>query len=393
MATYYVKESSAGSGNGSNWANAMSWATMLTTIASGDTAYVSGSISRTTSTDALSFTGYNTSPIKIIGCTEASDTNGYQGRSNGFGALVTTNFASVSYTSGTFAPGAGKTYIIIQNIAFSASSRNGAVVTLQDHSQLINCTVINTTNNASASGVSVALPGIVNCDVTVSGSSASTALSMSNGTYAYGCRLTCPNGKGVLIASAAAASIVNCVLYSCSIAVFISGTSTAGRAFVAGCTIQGCGKAFQLPGYAMVGISSFLNCMVTDNTTAWDSLYASTDPLAIARIGNRTRDNTTIETSGAFTNWPTLLPVTTDGGSQSSDYVAYASGDFRIVSTSPATGAGFPTGEIGAYQRNDNYPVIGDVKSGVSYGQANEFTGSYSAGGGADFPDAIMVGG
>ena len=57
------------------------------------------------------------------------------------------------------------------------------------------------------------------------------------------------------------------------------------------------------------------------------------------------------------------------------------SGDLRLIAAAPGKGQAKPyAADIGACQRVENYPAAADVESGVQYGQANEFTGTYTGG-------------
>jgi hypothetical protein len=93
--------------------------------------------------------------------------------------------------------------------------------------------------------------------------------------------------------------------------------------------------------------------MVTDN-----SGYAINGTSnGMAYIGpNRVRDNTsgTIVTGINSSNWLAIgrfWPLTTtDTGGPESDYVNAASGDYNLVSTSPAVGSSYPKyADFGAY--------------------------------------------
>lgn len=76
-------------------------------------------------------------------------------------------------------------------------------------------------------------------------------------------------------------------------------------------------------------------------------------------------------------------------------FVNAAAGDFRLQATSPCINAGYPSGDIGAYQRaKGTVPIVGDVKSGVSYnvgGQDGTLVGTYAGGGGGSVIGSSVI--
>jgi hypothetical protein len=95
----YVTNSGAGTADGSSLANAWSWATMLTSLSAGQRANVQGAITRTTSSDVFTNAGTAANPMGLRGINSTLDDLEANGRTRG-GALVTTNFPVITYTTG-----------------------------------------------------------------------------------------------------------------------------------------------------------------------------------------------------------------------------------------------------------------------------------------------------
>lgn len=123
----YVSGAGAGAHDGSSPANAFSWAEMLTDTASGSVRYnlVSGSISRTTSTDTFTTAGSATAPRHLRGYNSSIGDLQSQGRTAG-GALITTNFPAITYTTGrvTFPE-----HMIVENITLTSAATAATVTT------------------------------------------------------------------------------------------------------------------------------------------------------------------------------------------------------------------------------------------------------------------------
>jgi len=124
----YVTSAGAGDLSGSDEANAMPWDTMVSTIvaagaggSAGIRYNVKGAVSRTTTTQTISGGGTATSPLVIRGYTTTIG-DGYLGRTNGSGPLITTNMPGISYTTGTLTVSATLTIIESLNIT---GARNG----------------------------------------------------------------------------------------------------------------------------------------------------------------------------------------------------------------------------------------------------------------------------
>lgn len=122
-------------------------------------------------------------------------------------------------------------------------------------------------------------------------------------------------------------------------------TSTAFQANIDTCMIHGCGTGIKQPSTAsQTTLSRIQNCYIAGSTTAGIDLQSANN----SWMGyNRLRDN---GTSGNFTgtgNWPTTensVNYTTDSD-DASELVNVAGGDYRIKNTATIWGMGFGVSE------------------------------------------------
>jgi hypothetical protein len=167
----YVTDAGAGAADGTSLANAWSWATMLTTLAAGQRANVQGAITRTTNTDAFTNAGTATTPIAIRGINATAGDLEANGRTAG-GALVTTNFPVVTYTTGGLTIPNGTN---CEHVSFT-SAKAGATLTAGSFSLLRRCTVANThASSVSAIGYSYTQTSTATTDCDFSCASSNTS--------------------------------------------------------------------------------------------------------------------------------------------------------------------------------------------------------------------------
>lgn len=341
--------------NSTNPLTPMSWATMIANVTAGDDVWVKGSISRTTSFDGLTNAGTAASPIIITGYgTTIGD--GYLGRNNGNGSLITTNFATVSYTSGNFSP--AKANLILRNLVLTGTSASGTVLGVSSGpTTVIECSITNTGNNASSKAMTdnQNATSVINCDLTCATGDAINS-SGFNSSYLSN-RISASGGNGINLTSNLATIVGNTFL-PCAIGVKI-GAANSSAAIIVQNTFYGQTTAcVQVLNSASATLrTTIVGNMMTDSAYAVKSLYQPTGDLPITRYYNRTRDNTSADTG--FTEWPSIGEVTTDTGGPETDYVNAAGNDFRLISTSPAKGAGVPAYiDIGACQFQDQTRVF-----------------------------------
>lgn len=310
-----------------------------------------GSTSRTTTTDTLTGDGTSTSPVIIRGYATAIG-DGFQGRTSGNGALVTTNMPTVTYTTGRLSA-AGANWIIYESISISGGP-SAALLAIGTNCCVKSCQIVNSSTNAAAQGLS----SDANCvifdnDVTMSGASGGQfAISLSS-TDSRVIANRVDGGPCVGIRVGGRAVVVDNLIFS-SAGVGISITATAAISYISGNTIVGGSTS----GIEIVTGTTVLQCiinnMITDNGGyGIDGVSAAN---AIFAAYNRTRDNT----SGAdnlATDWLAATKyghVTTDTGGAETDYTAAGSDDYTLISASPAKGAGWWSyRDIGAFQRQE----------------------------------------
>lgn len=403
MATYYVNATGAASGTGSGnaFGNAMTFADFLDymvvggsfTAAAGDVFKIinTGTASRTTTTDTLVNGGTTTSPVTIEGV-DSSGNSFEPSRTNGNGALITTNMPVLSYTTGRVnITGAA---IVLKNL--NIQTANSAVsVTMKDLSTtLIGCSLTNSSTNAAASCTSVLGGKVINCDLSLTGGTNGNVCvtSSTSGGQLIGCRIKGGNVKAVDVGGGAP-TIAGCVIFG-SAGMGIAVTSTSASPSIYGNTIVGnTGDGIDIV-TGSTAYQSIFNNLITDNGGYGIDGVSAANAIVAAynRIDRNTSGATNLATdwlaaTNIGNNTTNLADTSTPGDNE---YVTPGSNDYRLKTASYAKGVGLlPYADIGACQRQENYPAAADVKTGVTYGPNNESTGSYSASGGG----AIVIGG
>lgn len=358
----YVNSAGSGSADGSSEANAMSYATFLDymitggsfTAAAGDRFnIIQDTYARTTTTDTWVNGGTATSPVIIRGY-KTTITDGYQGRTNGSGPLVTTNMPSITYTTGRLTITGN--FIILESLNITGAPSN-STVSLTAANYLVHCVVANTGTNASSEAVfcgsSGAPAACFDCDMTFSGASGGRgAVSLGNNASSLiGCRIKGGVIRGVRVASNVHSLIEGCVIYGSTNGIETLATS-------AGMTVRNC----TIVGNSNDGINIItgttvsqvlIGNLITDNTQYGINGVAAGN--AIFAAYNRLDRNGTA--TNLATDWlaATSYGHNTTSATQANEYESYAGNDFRLKSTSPAKGAGFfPYMDLGAIQRQES---------------------------------------
>jgi hypothetical protein len=308
----YVTTTGAGANDGTDEANAYTFAQMLTAIGAGSAA------------------GFRYSN----------------------GALITTNMPEITYTTGRW-NGAGADFWIYESLNFTAAAANNAV-TLGSSGVMFNCNVVNNNTNASTGGIltSTANNIIANCDVALTaGSGGDSAIFASGNPRIIGCRIDGGPTDGIETGSSLIA--VGNVIYS-SGGHGIEVTATGSIITLISNTIVSCtGNGVEIPSGSTV-LGCYVNNMVTDNGGFGFDFNATTVASFLAY--NRTRDNSggAIGSAGDWATATTYNHVTTDTGGGETDYTDAGSNDYTLISASPAKGVGhFAFLDIGALQRQE----------------------------------------
>lgn len=367
----YVAVVAAGAADGSTINDPMDWATLrgATWMAKGDASlagtrfnvqagtYVMGAA------DTWTSDGTATSPIILRGC-DASWNPITPTRTNGNGALITTNMPFLDYSGGNWRIIAtASDYIIFQGFRIS-SAGSGNALDLGGQCLAYGCQVTNSSNNSSAACIRAnsANSTILDCDAILSAASGPTsgAINLSAaGTRCIGCHVQDSPGIGIDMTALPSFSINNVIFNHDGYGIYVANTTTSGYWMIIGNTIYG-GKGISTANVAYTALSVILNNHVTDITEVGE--YAFTNPNVTGSpvvLGwNRTRDINTGVTSWAG-DWPTATTwnhVTTDTGGASTDYVN-APSNLNLIPKAPGKSSGLPLYmDIGGVQSRDLSP-------------------------------------
>jgi hypothetical protein len=132
-----------------------------------------GAIARAATADTLTGGGTVTSPVVIRGYSGTTPGDGNQGRTNGSGALVTTNMPSLTYTTAALTTGA---WTILESMNVTGAP-SGPLVTEGADGSVKGCVVNNSSTNAAAIGLTTGglRATVFDNDITLSGGAGGTA--------------------------------------------------------------------------------------------------------------------------------------------------------------------------------------------------------------------------
>lgn len=362
----YVSTTGAGAHDGTSEANAFSWTEMVTdsaTSAAGTRYNIKNdaTYSRTTASDSLGG-GTSTSPKIYRGYSSAIG-DGYQGRTNGNGPLITTNMPVITYTTGRITTIGLNMIIESLNVTSQVTGSSGTI-NPQSGVQLLRCKVDNTGTVSTALGIITSGNNqVIECDITQSGASGGVAVSMGGGIIEH-CRIKSTSSHGVLCAGAAAFFVNKNTIYECG-ADGVNVNNVSSIPYIMGNTIVGnTGDGVDIVG-AHTSPGLVEGNMITDNGGWGVNLNSSNSLISLGY--NRTRDNTSGKYSNS-TDWAAATSwgdVTTDTGGQSTDYVSASTDNYALISESPGTSAAFPYESMGAYQRSQTSSVSFGPLSGT----------------------------
>lgn len=360
----YVNNAGSGSADGTSEANAMSFATFTDymstggsfTAAAGDRFNIKGTItSRTTTADVWINVGTITSPIIIRGYNSTIGDLTSLARTNGNGPLVTTNYPSITYTTGGITISGN--FIIVEALNITSANVGSGVGTVKLNGTdlyMKRCSITNSGTNANSTGVTLAAArdAVIDCDVSLTGASGGTAaIAISSATVTsrvIGCRVKGGPSVGI---SASGTSVIakNTIYASTGIGVSLSGGSSNSCVVLDNTIVGGGADGINL----LTGTTAtqiLIGNIITDNTG--DGIDMVSTANAAYASNNRTRDNATAYNNAG--DWLTATKyndVTTDTGGPETDYVNSAGNDYNLIWGSPARGAGNPLyADIGALQ-------------------------------------------
>lgn len=313
-------------------------------------------------TDTLAFSGTSTSPIRIIGYkttrpTATTDGDGYLGRTNGNGALITTNLPALTYNS-TFQLNATGSFLIVENLNI-AGSRSAPVATITTDSLIRGCAFTNSSTNAAAAGLIINTRCLaLDCDAFLTGASGgAAAFTTSTGTAGvrfFGCRgkTTSTTAAAFTTSTSGAPIFESCTAYASGIGILINSSNTGWAGSITRCTIVGnTSDGIQTPTLTTQVVIG--DNMITDNGGYGINLNAAGSSAVL--FNNRTRDNTLGAINGGtnYVNATNYGAVTTDTGGPETDYVNSGGNDYNLIAGSPAVSVALPLySSMGALQRS-----------------------------------------
>jgi hypothetical protein len=291
-----------------------------------------GTYTRTAS-DTPTADGTTTSPIVWRGYTTTIG-DGYLGRNAG-GNLITTNMPLIAFDPGFRWIGGGADIIHFQAIRFTGNVSND-VVELGSDCHLLHCSVVNTSTNASASGIdSTTNAGVrvIDCDVQAGGASGGAyAISVRGaGSYIKGCRAKCVGGVGLLVRSNVTAA--NNTVYRCTTG--IHSDNTSGNALIENNTIVNCTG----DGIDILTGTTGRQCIVGNTITDCGGYAIDFNTSTCVKLVsyNRIRDCTSgaVNGGGDWNDGTNVVIVTTDTGGPETDYTDQANDDYTLIAAAP----------------------------------------------------------
>lgn len=348
----YVTTTGAGTHDGTSEANAFTWAEAITDSVSSavGTRYNvknNATYSRTTSVDSGWGNGSTTAP-KILRGYNTTPGDGYLGRSGTTGELITTNFPTISYSSGRLNTG---TFWVVECLNITRTNNDTAFALGGSQGHFIFRCRVSASGTSSGGAINQTSTGLtMECDIfQTAGSGGATALNL-NGGQVWRSRIKSTSGPGLLAATSAGGQVKNCLIYQCGTD-GISCTNTTGPLVILDNTIvANTGDGIDLVA-SHVAQALIEGNMITDNG-AWGINFNNT--VQFIQLGyNRFRDNV----SGQYSHTPDWVTatdhgnVTTDTGGPSTDYNDTSTLDWTLIAQSPGVSAAWPYSSMGAYQR------------------------------------------
>lgn len=347
----YVTDAGAGTADGSSLANAWSWATMLTTLASGQRANVQGAITRTTNTDVFTNNGTTAAPISVRGINASLGDLEANGVTRG-GAPITTNFPVITYTTGKVT---WPTFCVQEHLAGTGAPTAGTSFAGAANGFMRRCDFRNThATNSTASGATASSPSFTEeCFFSIASSNAA-AFAFTMGGRAARIVATAGSAGGGGISITATGSLTHCMIRDVA-----AGISITALANIEGCSFR------NVSGNAIANGSTanITNCVawlanggkwynstgsVRQHFQNFNAVGCAGTPAADTNAGDWPVDNQITLTSDPFTSSTDLSLNNTSGGGlacQGTANFAYLDGGaWQVQATPPAGGLGAGTG-------------------------------------------------
>lgn len=335
----YVTDAAGGGGVGSE-GDPWTLAEALTSAVAGDRVNILSDSGYSLGVDTISNAGTVFDLIVFRGYNSTIGDLQNPGRSSTTGKIDKTGFPAITLT-GILTP---NTHAIFQNLAFTGALSSQLISSAAiDEFAFIECEVINTQNNASASCVRLDNQCLaINSDFECTGASHGLMVRFDSFSLAASCRFKAVAGDAIQL-SVGGTALNNLFIGNGSNVAFKTiGTRTPPTTAV-GNTFYNWATAIEFPNTAPLSTPVIYNNHVTDCAKYIDDLYAATDLTPVIELNNRTRDNTTPRTGvgdGILSG-----EVTTDTGGAETDYTNAGADDLSLISGAPGvdTGLGFGT--------------------------------------------------
>lgn len=250
-------------------------------------------------------------------------------------------------------------FCLLRAVKLTASGSNGPVIVACGAADWIS--VINSTANTSAAGIS-AFTKLTNSMVSMTSSSYAYAIQALNNEVAKNIRLvgvtgSSGNRRGVeYVGTTSISDLLEMTIIGFGgDAVFSTSTNIAQRFNLLRSVIANCSGNGVKPASTanQTQVHEIMGCMITGNGAyGIDAQSAARVLLAQSRLRNNTSGNL-----NGFGNYPTDLDINTSAGSDANEYVDSANGDYRIKNTSSLWGQGYGVAD----QPASGGGVVGDL--------------------------------
>jgi hypothetical protein len=284
--------------------------------------------------------GTVTSPVIIRGYSGTTPGDGNLGRTNGSGALVTTNMPSLTYTTAALTTGA---WTILESMNITGAP-SGPLVTEGADGSVKGCVINNSSTNAAAIGLTTGglRATVFDNDITLSGGAGGTAA------------ISAPNSPR-LIANRVKGGSADCIQIITSGVPLIEGNIIFRG-------VNGI-KTFVTSITPFILHNTIANCSADGINFITGVSAANAIWAAYNRLDRNTSGNTNLAT-----DWLAATSYGHDTTSvlQAAEYLAAASDDYRLATGAPGIGTGWmPYLDIGAVQQQATSSVTNIFKRGA----------------------------